>query len=311
MVLEPLEIATTWWSALADRCLRDDRIRPARGFGRRVHLWPATQVVHAGVLVEGLLDGARRRDQARAVDAGVAALGWYRSGDAWGPRRNERPRYADDVAWLGLAVATLAGFRGTPLPEDVHRALAFVRSCEDPEGGVRWHEDATSRHTCSTAPAAHLALRVDAERHGDFARRVLTWLDDRLLRPDGLYGDHVGTSLDDTVWAYNQGEPAAARALLGGTVPVEAAVDWLADPGVLWAQPQAFVGIAVRDLVPLDGSGRLREAALAHLERVRVDGLADDGFPRDDGPGRYGDDVAIDLAGLIQVAASCATARSG
>jgi hypothetical protein len=310
-VPDPLEIATTWWSTLADRCLRDDRIRPARGFGRRVHLWPATQVVHAGILVEGLLDGDRRRDQARAVDAGVAALGWYRSGDAWGPRRGERPRYADDVAWLGLALATLADVRGTQLLDDVHRALAFVRSCEDPEGGVRWHEDATSRHTCSTAPGAHLALRVDPARHGDFAQRALTWLDERLLRPDGLYGDHVGTSVDDTVWAYNQGEPAAARALLGGTAQVGAAVDRLADPEVLWAQPQVFVGIGMRDLIPLDPSGRLLGAALVHLERVRAEGLGDDGFPRDDGPGRYGDDVAIDLAGLIQVAASCVAARSG
>jgi len=45
---------------------------------------------------------------------------------------------------------------------------------------------------------------------------------------------------------------------------------------------------------------------VSHLERVAVEGIADDGFPRDGGPGRYGDDVAIDMAGLIQVAAACA-----
>jgi hypothetical protein len=314
-VIEPIDVrdlALTWWRTLAEGCVRGERVRPARGLGRRLHLWPATQILHAGVMVEGLLGPAERAAHAAVVDVLTRGLGWYRSGEAWGPRRDRRPRYADDVAWVGLALAEIARVRGSPLPDDAHRALAFVRSCEHPHGGVRWHEDADTRHTCSTAPAAHLALSIHRET-GDpealaFARRSLTWLDEHLLRPDGLYGDHLGTSIDDTVWAYNQGEPAAVHAVLDPATPPRAAIAWLADPDVLWREPQVFVAIGVRDLIGLDPSGRLHEAALRHLDRVAREGLAPDGFPRDGGPGRYGDDAAIDLAGLVQVAAALAAA---
>jgi len=279
-----------------------------------------TQVLHAGAMVEALLSGAERSAHAAQVDTIVRGLSWYRSGDAWGPKRGERPRYADDVAWVGLASLAVAATRGAPTPDDVGRALGFVRTCESLDGGVRWHEDAVTRHTCATAPAAHLAMLVhhaapDPELAA-FARRSMAWLDTTLRREDDRYGDHANGAPDLTTWAYNQGEPAAAWDLLvadgdptaadARDRTVAAAVAWLADPEVLWTQPQVFVGIAARCLVPLDSTGTLRAALADHLARLDADGMADDGFPSDRGPGRYGDDAAIDLAGLVQVAAAVA-----
>jgi len=315
--VDAAELACGWWDTLAARCLRGDRVRPARGLRRRLALWPVTQVLHAGALLTPLRADARHGAQ---VDAVVRALDWYRSGEAWGPRRGERPRYADDVAWVGLALAALAASREQPLPDDVRRALAFAMSCEAPEGGVRWHEDAATRHTCATAPAAHLAMLVHRATSDPaalaFARRSMAWLDEVLRRDDGRYGDHANGAPDLTTWAYNQGEPAVAWDLLAAEGDasagpardrtVEAAVGWLARPEVLWEQPQVFLGIAVRCLAPLDRSGALRAAVHAHVARVAGGGLAEDGFPADDRAGRYGDDVAIDLAGLIQMAAAVA-----
>ena len=280
-----------------------------------------TQVLHAGAMVEALLSGAERSAHAAQVDTIVRGLSWYRSGDAWGPKRGERPRYADDVAWVGLALLAVAATRGDPVPDDVGRALAFVRTCESLDGGVLVPAHAATRHTCATAPAAHLAMLAhraapDPELAA-FARRSMTWLDATLRREDDRYGDHANGAPDLTTWAYNQGEPAAAWDLLATEGDptaatardraVPAAVSWLADPEVLWSQPQAFVGIAARCLVPLDATGAFRDALADHLARVEAEGMADDGFPSDRGPGRYGDDVAIDLAGLVQVAAAVAS----
>jgi hypothetical protein len=293
--------------------------------GRRLHLWPVTQVLHAGALAAPLPTGETRTDHGLEIDAIVRGLGWYRSGQAWGPMRGARPRYADDVAWVGLALAALANQRDAPLPLEVGEALAFAMACEHADGGVRWHEDAETRHTCATAPAAHLALVVHRST-GDqeaiaFARRSMSWLDTSLRREDDLYGDHRNGDPDLTAWAYNQGEAAAAWSLLAATGDAAAgvvarrtsaaAVAWLADAEVLWRQPQVFVGIGVRCLLPLDPTGRLLGAVEAHLDRIVREGLDDDGFPADGAAGRYGDDAAIDLAGLVQIAAAASVAGGG
>ena len=276
---------------------------PHAGMGRRLALWPVTQVLHAGAMVEPLLSDADRRRTPRRWTPSSAGCTWYRSGEAWGPKRGERPRYADDVAWVGLALLAVAATRERRDPDDVGRALEFVRSCESSDGGVRWHEDAATRHTCATAPAAHLAMLVHRAapdpQLASFARRSMTWLDATLRREDDRYGDHANGAPDLTTWAYNQGEPAAAWDLLAAEGDptaagardrtVVAAVAWLADAEVLWAQPQVFVGIAARCLVPLDATGALRTALSDHLARVEAEGMADDGFPSD---GRVRDGTA-------------------
>ena len=92
-------------------------------------------------------------------------------------------------------------------------ALAFVRTGEDPAGGVRWVEDAASRNTCSTASAAWLALEL-----GDraFAERAMDWLDATLRTDEGLYQDRLEEGrIDPTIWSYNQGAAVAALAPVG------------------------------------------------------------------------------------------------
>ncbi len=275
-------------------------------------------------MVEPLVASGRRAQHAALIDEISAGLSWYRSGEAWAPHRGDRPRYADDVAWLGLALAARAEMRRGPLPPEVYAADRFVRSCEHAGGGVRWHEAAESRNTCSTAPGAHLSLIVCRET-GDpealaFARRSLAWLDATLRRDDGLYGDHLeGAVVDPTPWAYNQGEAFAAWTALADVTGdtdarsravrlADATVRWLAAEDTLWRQPQVFAGIGVRNLLGAGEHPELHDLVRAHLQRIESEALAGDGFPTSGGVGRYDDDPAIDLAGIVHMAASLAAA---
>src|SRR5204863_5096332 len=86
-------------------------------------------------------------------------------------------RYFDDNAWLGLVSLRLAEVTGDGSDRERGGALAeFVRSGEDPDGGVRWVEGETTRNTCSTAPAAWLGMVADPARSRAFAERSMGWL---------------------------------------------------------------------------------------------------------------------------------------
>ncbi len=322
--MDPRELALTWWETLRERVVRTDgEVLAAHGHRRgRLPLWPVTQVLHAAVLVEPLQPAAADDTHRAIVDALAAGLVRYRSGSAWGPRGRRRPRYADDVSWVGLALVALAHVRREPLPKEVGRAVRFVLACEHPEGGVRWHERTESRNTCATAAGVHLALEAHRAA-GDpallaFAERSLGWLDATLRRDDGLYADRIEDGvIERTVWAYNQGEAAAAHRLLADATgdrgalasaraAAAAAVRHFGRPDALWRQPPVFVGIAARDLAGLPAKDRpdgLGALLAAYLARAGDEGLAD-GFPVAGGIGRYDDDPAIDLAGLVQTAAA-------
>jgi hypothetical protein len=318
------ELALRWWETLRARCVRSDgRVVAALGRRRgRLPLWPVTQVLHAAVLVEPLQPDERLQAHRAVVDALADGLARYRSGAAWGPDGGARPRYADDVAWVGLALVALARTRREPLPEDVGSAVEFVLSCEHPSGGIRWHEGTEGRNTCATAPSAHLALEVHRVTDDPgllaFATRTLDWLDRTLRRDDGLYADRIEDgAIERTVWAYNQGEAIAAHAALGDATGDPAALRIARDvadetlrrftrPDALWRQPPVFVGIAARDLAALPPDLRpdgLTDLLEAYLVRARARAL-DDGFPVAGGIARYDDDPAIDLAGLVQAAAA-------
>ncbi|MGE5225343.1 MAG: glycoside hydrolase family 76 protein [Planctomycetaceae bacterium] len=318
--MDARSLALTWWETLRERCVRPDG-QVVAALGRRrgpLPLWPVTQVLHAAVLVEPLQPEDRLEAHRAVVDALAAGLARYRSGSAWGPKGGARPRYADDVSWVGLALSALARTRREPLPEDVGRAVRFVLACEHPEGGVRWHERTEGRNTCATAPGAHLALEAHLAT-GDpellaFAARTLGWLDATLRREDGLYADRIEDGrVVRTVWAYNQGEPVAAHVLLGEATGdpaarvsardvADATVRRFARPGALWRQPPVFVGIAARDLAVLP-SELLGDLLDAYLARAAAEAL-DDGFPVAGAIAHYDDDPAIDLAGLVQTAAA-------
>ena len=293
--------------------------------GRRLALWPVTQVLHAGAMVEPLLPDATARRTPRRSTPSSAGWSWYRSGEAWGPRRGERPRYADDVAWVGLALLGGRRERGTqPLPDDVGRALGVrdgLRGARRRRPVARGRRDpAYVRHRARRAPGdAAAPARPPIPEPVAFARRSMAWLDATLRRDDDRYGDHANGAPDLTTWAYNQGEPAVAWDLLaaeGDPRPpraladrtVQAAVRWLAGPEVLW-DPAAGVR---RDRRAVPGAARPdRRASAPPLAAppgaCRGRGHGRRRLPRRTGrAGRYGDDVAIDLAGLIQMAAAVA-----
>ena len=209
--------ATEAWQTLRDTCIRSDRgtavALEGPGAGR-APLWPLSQVLAASIDIAGLTGDY---GDTQALLRGMEA---FRAGDGYGPRPGKHRRFFDDNAWIGLALIQL--HRQTQDPEPLaqaQRVFAFVATGQTADGGVRWRERTASLHTCSTAPAAELALHLHLLT-GDpgalaFARRALAWLDRTLRLPSGLMADHVNRGkVDRAVRSYNQGATVGALALL-------------------------------------------------------------------------------------------------
>ena len=226
----------------------------------------------------------------------------WRGGFAAKPRG--RRRFFDDDAWLGLAAIHL---------DDrslAAEALAFVRTGEDPAGGVRWVENAETRNTCSTASAAWLALEL-----GDraFADRAMDWLD-ALRTDDGLYQDRLeGGVIDPTIWSYNQGAAVAALRLLGraddATTTATASLE-LFTGDRLWREPPPFLAIWFRALLrdPVASPEAMRRL-VAHTDRLLSEALDPaTGLFRAGGVGSYDGSTTIDQAATVQMLAMRALA---
>lgn len=116
-----------------------------------------------------------------------------------------------------LALRTL----GVPLPASVEGALACLRACQRPDGGLpAWHDGGPSRAD-TTAQAVRLFLLHDPEGHADAIARGLRFLDE-LTTPEGAVVYEPGSN-DRNTWctlfasqarAWAQGRPARAEALL-------------------------------------------------------------------------------------------------
>lgn len=125
-------------------------------------------------------------------------------------------RYYDDNAWVGLAMIEAYEWTGqTAYLRQAVEIAQFVLSGEDGAlgGGIWWHETRReSKHACSVAPAALLALELHAATNDPkrlaTADRLMRWL--RTLQDvDGLFFDHVRTSgeVERTKWSYNSALP--------------------------------------------------------------------------------------------------------
>ena len=134
------------WDALVRAATRRrrGRLQVLDGAGQRsaASLWTLVHVLWALGDLEAV--GVTADESSEFVNH----IDRYRWGDGFAAKPSTRRRYFDDNAWLGLAALHL-GRRD--LAEE---AFDFVRTGEDPAGGVRWVEDATTRNTCSTASAA-------------------------------------------------------------------------------------------------------------------------------------------------------------
>jgi hypothetical protein len=219
-------------------------------------------------------------------------------------------RYFDDNAWLGLVSLRLADVTGDQMHRDRAAELVrFIRTGEDPAGGVRWVEGGTTRNACSTAPAAWLACTAGAPGDRVFAERVMDWLVAVLRRPDGLFADRIdGVAIEPTVWSYNQGVAVAALRLLGrnedADVTARAAADTF-DPGRIWREPPPFLAIWFRAMIadPLVGD-RVVASLRSHVDRMLAEARNDaTGLFTRGGVGSYDGRATIDQAAAIQLLA--------
>ncbi|MBI2703802.1 MAG: hypothetical protein HYX32_00715 [Actinobacteria bacterium] len=324
-ITTPGERAVEAWRALHDNCLF--RIKdafcaldgPARG-SAGASLWPVSQVLAAAIDVAGLTG-----DQG-PVGALLTGLKRYRIGGAYGPNPSVMTRYYDDNCWIALDLLRLHDRTRDPAHlAHVEEIFTFIAEGEGSEGGVFWVEEPKeSLHTCSTAPAAQIALGLfrstGDERYRSFAERCDAFLASRLRSPTGLYWDNIRTTgeVEPTHWSYNQGTPIGADVLwyeLDGDVgrldhagvTARAALDFYGHDDGLWRQPAAFNGIFFRDLLALHNrrpDDRIVDALDSYLERAWT--TARDprtGMLLGGSIGRYDGGGTIDHAALVQLLA--------
>ena len=255
-------------------------------------LWAIGDLRRLGAAADGMTDIVNMVDRYR-----------WRGGFAAKPRG--RRRFFDDDAWLGLAAIHL---------DDralAAEALAFVRTGEDPAGGVRWVEDAETRNTCSTASAAWLAVELDDRA---FAERAMDWLDATLRTDEGLYRDRLdGGVIDPTIWSYNQGAAVAALRLLNRADDATAAATAslrLFTGDRLWREPPPFLAIWFRALLrdPVANPEAMRRL-VTHTDRLVAEALDPaTGLFGAGGVGSYDGSTTIDQAATVQMLAMRALA---
>ena len=310
------------WQSLSTACLRPGdagslAVREWPGGRNLAPVWSVSQVLAAAI------DLAELTGDYDDVERLVVGLRPYAAGDGYVPAPGDRRRYYDDNAWIGLCFAQLhlQTDEGRWLRR-ARKVFRFVRAGQDPDGGMRWVERRRTRHTCSAAPAAQLALRMHLADGDDatlgFARRTLAWLDRTLRVRGGLYADHIGRhGVNTALWTYNQGAPVGAHVLLHIATGDETALAQARStataslrrfgPDRTWRHPPVFNAVWFRNLLALDASGSRVEglpAALdAYLTRAWRGGRDDDGLFTTGGIGSYDGTPAIDAGGLVQLLA--------
>lgn len=121
-------------------------------------------------------------------------------------------KYYDDNEWMVLGF--VEAYQSTKDPKFLKLARdtqKFVLSGWDDTlgGGIYWKIDHQSKNTCSNAPAAASALRLDQvtgdREQGAWGVRICAWTDAHLQDTDGLYWDNVDLSgkIGKSKWTYN------------------------------------------------------------------------------------------------------------
>jgi hypothetical protein len=307
------------WTSLSRTCLRRDGdtllVREGPG-GRLAPAWPVSQVLAAAIDV-ALLTG-----QTDEVDALIRGLRRYERGTGYTPMPGQRRRYYDDNAWIGLCFAQLhLQTREDRWLRGARRVFSFVREGADADGGVRWVEGRRVRNTCSTAPAAQLALRLRVGGAGpslvSFATAAMHWLDETLRLPGGVYADHVDRGrVDRSLFTYNQGSAVGAHALLAraaGDPTSMAIAEWTAaeslrrfDPDRTWRHAPVFNAIWFRNLLAFDAVNPMpgvNDRVEDYLDRAWRTGRDGNGLFTCGGIGSYDRTPTIDAAGVVQLLA--------
>lgn len=333
MHIEPSDASRARERALAAWEPLTGMVRPARWYRSARYLdgpwagagtasvWGLSQPLAAAVALVRI--GALDR---RALDPLADALERYRTGNGYGPFPGDRTHYYDDNAWIGLDLVGVHLATGDPAPlVDAARVLAFVGEGEHRDGGVRWVEQPRSpRNTCSTAPAAQLALWVHlltGDRDAlELAHRCRAFLVEHLRRDDHLYADNVDVDgvVDPAIHSYNQGTPVGmdvlfhrvtgdASFLHDATATADASLAHLGAEDRLWTGAPSFNAIWLRNLVtldavaPLPGLQPLLEAYAARLWDEGRDPAT--GWFTRGGIGRYEKGGVLDQGGVVQILA--------
>jgi hypothetical protein len=190
-----------------------------------------------------------------------------------------------------------------------------------PDGGIRWREAHESRNACSTAPTAELVLALDPPGGLVLARELASWVDETLLRNDGLVADRIeGSSVEPTAWSYNQGSAIGMYRLLAERTEdasyraravrlAHASLDAFG-PERAWTEPPPFLVIWFRELLALgDVADEARSRLTAHVDRLLAE--AKDpatGLFTAGGVGSYDGRPTIDQAAIVQLFALAAGA---
>ena len=121
-------------------------------------------------------------------------------------------KYYDDNEWMVLGYVEAYQSTGDPKFLSLARATQnFVLSGWDNKlgGGIYWKLDHHSKNTCSNAPAAAGALRLDQavgdRDQGVWGLKIKAWTDQTLQDTDGLYWDNINLDgkIQKTKWSYN------------------------------------------------------------------------------------------------------------
>jgi hypothetical protein len=234
--------------------------------------WPVSQAVSAAIAV-ARIPGVQT-DAARSAAIGFRQLDPLRRGALYESAAGADLFY-DDNEWIAQDLLDWNELRGDR--SAVARAEAIFAgvvhawdgdAATPCAGGVYWTTAPgnSDRNTVSTANGAVVGLRLYALTHRPvflyWSRRMLDWMNECMLAPNGLYWDHVAAdgTIDRSEWSYNQGGPIAAYLLLYETTGDRSALtraERLAD-GTLGAfsgrwlsEPPEFAAIFFRHVLEL------------------------------------------------------------
>ena len=140
---------------------------------------------------------------------------------------NGNQRFYDDNVWIGIDMANLYEQTGDSRYLDKAKMVwnYLMKGNDDVlGGGIYWREipQSSSKHTCSTAPAAVLGAKLyqatDEQIYLDKSKALYKWTKEKLQdKSDYLYWDNInvnGISIDKAKYSYNSGQPMQAAALL-------------------------------------------------------------------------------------------------
>lgn len=121
-------------------------------------------------------------------------------------------KYYDDNEWMALGLTEAYQSTGDPkflqMAQDTQK---FVLSGWDDKlgGGIYWKLDHQQKNTCSNAPAAASALRLDQVtgdgQQGAWGIKLSDWTTAHLQAPDSLFWDNINLAgkIQDFKWSYN------------------------------------------------------------------------------------------------------------